>query len=871
MGSNPGLTNLSVPNSSRPPLPSEHAISLLEIASDWYWEQDEQYRFTTLRGGAGRPVDLQVDLYLGATRWAHGEVPLRDGGSWDPHFAVLQARQPFADFVLKRVNRNGELRFICSSGVPMFDADGCFRGYCGVAKDITAAMRDELQLTLQYGVTNTLAMSDRIGVVAVSILRVFCETLGWECGALFGFDEASQTIGCMESWSVPGSALNDAVEALKTAPAMPAAPILASQSAWSCGHPVWHGALAPGQCLMARADMLAAGGLSAAFCVPVKIDGRVAGVLELLSRDRVIPDPGLPEYAAMIGSQMGEFYRRVKAQERVRESEERFRALIELSSDWYWEQDENFRFTALVGNSRLSLAQILGKTRWELPIVASDAQWAEHKALLAAHQPFRDAEFQIVSSEGETRYNCVSGVPLFDRHGKFKGYHGVSRDVTAKKRADERIQYLATHDGLTGLPNREMFSTVLNLALTSARRYERKFAVVFIDLDRFKIINDTLGHDAGDLLLKEVAARLNRSLRASDLVARLGGDEFVVLVQEIKDDRQAARVARKILSAIIKPIKLVGQECRVTASVGISMFPRDAQDEQTLMKNADIAMYLAKEEGKNNYQFFTPNIKSQTLERLALETALRRALERREMSLHYQAKLDLKSGRINGAEALLRWKHPDLGMVSPAQFIPLAEETGLIVAIGRWVLKTACAQNMAWQRQGLPAVCMAVNLSPRQFNDEHLLRDIGAVLAETGMNPELLELEITEGMVMQDSQRTARVLAEIKKLGIKLAIDDFGTGYSSLAQIKRFPIDTIKVDRSFIRNLPQDAEDKAITQAIIAMGKTLSLTVVAEGVETCEQEAFLREQSCDETQGYYFSKPVASDAFEALLREHVAK
>jgi EAL domain-containing protein (putative c-di-GMP-specific phosphodiesterase class I) len=301
------------------------------------------------------------------------------------------------------------------------------------------------------------------------------------------------------------------------------------------------------------------------------------------------------------------------------------------------------------------------------------------------------------------------------------------------------------------------------------------------------------------------------------------------------------------------------------------MFPRDAQDEQTLMKNADIAMYLAKEEGKNNYQFFTTSIKAQTLERLSLETALRRALERREMSLHYQAKLDLKSGKINGAEALLRWNHPELGMVSPAQFIPLAEETGLIVAIGRWVLKTACAQNMAWQRMGLPAVCMAVNLSPRQFNDEHLLRDIGIVLAETGMNPELLELEITEGMVMQDSQRTARVLSEIKKLGIKLAIDDFGTGYSSLAQIKRFPIDTIKVDRSFIRNLPQDAEDKAITQAIIAMGKTLSLTVVAEGVETGEQEAFLREHSCDETQGYYFSKPVGSDAFEALLRGHIAR
>ena len=871
MGSQDSVQHLSeVETRRRLPLPSERVLSLLEISSDWYWEQDEQYRFTVLRGRSDRPPSLKEEIYVGTTRWAHGEVPLGDGGCWDVHIAMLDARQPFSDFVLKRVDRRGELRFISSSGVPLFDADGTFCGYCGVAKDVTAAMRDELRLTLQYGVTNTLAMTDRVSVVSVNILRVFCETLGWDCGACFGLDEASQMIGCMESWSAPGSLSSGAVQALRTAPLLPAAPILATQSAWATGNPVWHGSLANGDCIMARPEMLATG-LTSVFCVPVKIEGRVAGVLEFLGRDRVIPDPGLPEYAALIGSQMGEFYRRVKAQERVRESEERFRALVELSSDWYWEQDENYRFTALAGTSLLTLDEVRGKTRWELPIVATDAQWAEHKAVLEAHQPFRDVEFQITAANGEARYNSVSGVPLFDRHGKFKGYHGVSRDITAKKRSDERIQYLATHDGLTGLPNREMFSTVLNMALTSARRYERKFAVIFIDLDRFKLINDTLGHDAGDLLLKEVAGRLSRSLRASDLVARLGGDEFVVLVQEIKDDKQAARVARKILSAVIKPIKLVGQECRVTASVGISMFPRDAQDEQTLMKNADIAMYLAKEEGKNNYQFFTTSIKAQTLERLTLETALRRALERREMSLHYQAKLDLKSGQINGAEALLRWNHPELGSVSPAQFIPLAEETGLIVPIGRWVLKTACAQNMAWQRMGLSPVCMAVNLSPRQFNDEHLLRDIGIVLAETGMNPELLELEITEGMVMQDSQRTARVLSEIKKLGIKLAIDDFGTGYSSLAQIKRFPIDTIKVDRSFIRNLPQDAEDKAITQAIIAMGKTLSLTVVAEGVETGEQEAFLREHSCDETQGYYFSKPVGSDAFEALLRGHIAR
>ena len=438
-----------------------------------------------------------------------------------------------------------------------------------------------------------------------------------------------------------------------------------------------------------------------------------------------------------------------------------------------------------------------------------------------------------------------------------------------RQRAQERIQYLATHDSLTELPNRVMFSQVLNLAINSARRYDRQFAVLFIDLDRFKIINDTLGHEAGDVLLQEMSRRVKDNLRSSDMVARLGGDEFVVLVQEVAEPEQIAIIVRKLLSAIIKPVVILEQECRVTASIGISLYPTDAQDEQSLMKNADLAMYLAKEEGKNNFQFYSKKIKTQSLERLTLETSLRRAIEREEFFLHYQAKLDLRTGAITGVETLVRWQHPDLGVVSPLQFIPLAEETGLIVPIGKWVLKTACAQNVAWQRAGLSPVCMAVNLSPRQFSDENLLSDIASVLRETGMAPELLELEITESMVMGNIERAAKQLTAIKQMDVRLAIDDFGTGYSSLAQIKRFPIDTIKVDRSFIRDIQQNPEDRAITQAIIAMGKSLSLTIVAEGVETQEQQTFLRDHACDEMQGFYFSKPVAPDQFAELLRKHV--
>jgi EAL domain-containing protein (putative c-di-GMP-specific phosphodiesterase class I) len=311
------------------------------------------------------------------------------------------------------------------------------------------------------------------------------------------------------------------------------------------------------------------------------------------------------------------------------------------------------------------------------------------------------------------------------------------------------------------------------------------------------------------------------------------------------------------------------QECRITASIGVSIYPKDAEDEQSMMKNADMAMYLAKEEGKNNYQFYSEDIKSKSLERLSIETNLRFALERNELSLHYQAKVDFKTNTINGVEALLRWQNPYLGSVTPLQFIPVAEESGLIIPIGRWVMNTACAQNVAWQRDGLPPVCIAVNLSLRQLMDEFLIGDIKKALNDSGMEPNLLELEITESMLMQNPTRMIAVLARIKELGVRLALDDFGTGYSSLAQIKHFPVDTLKVDRSFIRNIPKDTEDRAITEAIIAMGKTLSLTVVAEGVETEEQMNFLKDHSCDEMQGYYFSKPIIPEQFAELLRKHV--
>jgi diguanylate cyclase (GGDEF)-like protein len=441
------------------------------------------------------------------------------------------------------------------------------------------------------------------------------------------------------------------------------------------------------------------------------------------------------------------------------------------------------------------------------------------------------------------------------------------REGETKLAHAKRVEYLAYHDGLTGLPNRSLFSKLLSQSISEAHRYHKQLAVSFLDLDRFKQINDTLGHEAGDQLLQEVANRLRGCVRDSDTVARLGGDEFVVLLPELGDGMYAATVAQKILAVIAKPFVLIGREFRVTASIGISAYPQDGLDEQTLTKNADIAMYQAKAEGKNNFQFYSEKLNANSLARLTLESGLRHALERNEFRLHYQAKRDILSRRVTGMEALLRWEHPDLGVVAPMQFIPVAEETGLIVPIGKWVLRTACMQNVAWQRQGLPVLSIAVNLTARQFRDDQLLVDVSAILAETGMDAKLLELEIAESLLTHDVENTLRILTAVKALGIRIAIDDFGTGYSSLATLQRFPLDTIKIDRSFVRDIAGGADDTGLADAIIAMGKSLSMTVVAQGVETKAQADFLRIHACDELQGFYFNKPMAAKEFTQLLLE----
>jgi diguanylate cyclase (GGDEF)-like protein len=378
-------------------------------------------------------------------------------------------------------------------------------------------------------------------------------------------------------------------------------------------------------------------------------------------------------------------------------------------------------------------------------------------------------------------------------------------------------------------------------------------------------VNDSLGHSLGDHLLRAVASRLESSLRAMDTVSRLGGDEFVMVLSDHKSAQSVSGELQRIVESFSQPFALDGRDVYVTASVGVALYPQDAQDPESLMKSAELAMYRAKESGRNTYQLYTPELQTRVTERMALESMLRRAPERGELALHYQPQVDLRTNRVFGCEALIRWSQPDLGMISPAKFIPLAEETGLIVPIGEWVLRTACRQCKAWQDAGLPTVTVAVNISARQFREKNLLQTVAKILAETGLDPRLLELEVTESVIMHDAQNVIADLQAFRDMGVKLSIDDFGTGYSSLSYLKRFPVDRLKIDQSFVRDITSDADDAAIAQAVITLGHTMNLRVIAEGVETAEQLTFLRGHHCDEMQGYLFGRPLPADEFAQLL------
>ncbi|KAF0191252.1 MAG: PAS/PAC and GAF sensor-containing diguanylate cyclase/phosphodiesterase [Gammaproteobacteria bacterium] len=439
------------------------------------------------------------------------------------------------------------------------------------------------------------------------------------------------------------------------------------------------------------------------------------------------------------------------------------------------------------------------------------------------------------------------------------------RYAVERKQSEDKLTYLAQYDHLTGLPNRALFRDRLNRAMTQVTRYQGTIGLMFLDLDHFKEINDTLGHDVGDLLLKAMAARLKKCVREGDTLARLGGDEFTVILDNLGGADDATAVAEKIIAAMQPPFELGEHEIFVTSSVGIALYPNGGKTAEDLIKHADAAMYHAKSLGRNNYQFYTTTLDSQGLQRMTLENRLRHALEREEFLVYYQPLIDPHSKRITGAEALLRWQPAGEEPILPGEFIYLLEQTGLIIAVGEWVLQTACTRNRAWQNDGLAPIPIAVNLSARQFRQKELAATVERALLATGLESRYLQLELTEGLLMENTGLTDRTLTTLKEMGVRLSVDDFGTGYSSLSYLKRFPLDTLKIDQSFVHDLATGPHDPALVNAIIALGHSLRLTVVAEGVETAEQLAFLSKRGCDEVQGYYFSYPLPTAEFTALL------
>ncbi|MEO8682490.1 MAG: EAL domain-containing protein [Vicinamibacterales bacterium] len=473
--------------------------------------------------------------------------------------------------------------------------------------------------------------------------------------------------------------------------------------------------------------------------------------------------------------------------------------------------------------------------------------------------------FILVSRDGKETAIEHSASPMHDHRGKIVGAVIVFRDVVVSRDRSRQMLHLAEHDALTDLPNRLLFNDRLTRAIALARRHQRRLAVLFLDCDRFKHVNDTLGHEAGDQLLQSIARRLTASVRESDTVSRHGGDEFLILLSEVDQPGGAAQIANKIIAAVAAPHDVAQHEICLTASVGISLYPEDGQDAQTLIMHADAAMYDAKAAGRNQVGFFRPAADGWVSKRSSIESELRKGLERSEFRLHYQPTIDLLTGAIAGAEALMRWEHPARGLVPPDQFIPAAEACGLIVPMGRWALGEACRQAKAWQDAGLPPIPIAVNVSALQFRNAGFLEDIRDILQDTGLDPRYLELELTESALMVDVATTSALLSELKRSGVGLKVDDFGTGPSSLSYLQRFPVDVLKIDQAFVREIQPAPEGAPIVRAVIAMGKSLGCRVIAEGVETRQQLAYLKEEQCDEVQGYHFSPAVEPSAFEGLL------
>ena len=566
-----------------------------------------------------------------------------------------------------------------------------------------------------------------------------------------------------------------------------------------------------------------------------------------------------------------------EVERQLRESDRRFRDFVESASDWFWETDRDLCYSYVSERYQeatgLSPESRLGRRRGDFRLEGpDDGDWSSHLADLEARRPFRDFIFAYLDADGHRRVAKVSGRPVFDENGNFSGYRGVGRDITNEVEAQRRIRFLAQHDPLTSLPNRTLLTDRLQQALATARRTRRDLALLCVDLDDFKMVNDTLGHAAGDALLCEIARRMREAVRENDTVARLGGDEFAVVQADSRGWEDAKALAQRLIANLSEPVEVAGEQIHCGASIGISFYPSDGTEADELIRNADLALYKAKAAGRNTFCCFLPAMNEEVRKRRVMEDDLRDALNKNSFTLHYQPQIDLSTGQMVGVEALLRRQDREGGLITPGNFMHIAERSsGMILRIDRWVLREACSQAKTWRDAGLLTERIAINLSAVQLARPELIKDLIGILEETGLPANQLAIEITESMLLTDTEAVAQTLAAVDALGVELVVDDFGTGYSSLTYLRRFPVQKVKIDLSFVRSICTNLSDASIARAIISLGHSLGLQVVAEGVEAKEQLDYLRNAGCDQAQGYYIAMPMSGADFEVFLRETVRK
>jgi len=857
---------------------SQRFLTLSALSQDWYWEQDEQLRFVNYSTHAENKSPVPPMTVIGHTRFEL-DYDWPSEQAREIHARTLAERRPFHDLALSD-RRSG--RVILTSGEPVFGADGVFRGYRGVAREITAQvrageqvvrLRDLYAVMMQANVAASRSHSPEELFESVCAIAVqhghFAHARVAEGDPKSGL---LHTVASMGEQDIPQELLRISLD-----PRLPEGRTSAAHALRTGTHYICDDVLQEAGSVTSSVQ-LARTGVRAYAVLPLRRQGKVCGMLQVFALRSDYFDEELVAMLDALASNVSyaldnlqREHARLAAETALRESENRFRDFADAAGEFVWETglDGRFRYVSSRVQSvwQHSDQELIGRHPEDfMPPGESERV----RSWLAEHsQPdgsFRDLEHRILTRAGEMRWITLSAVAVLDDDGKRIGFRGTCRDITQRKDAEARISFLATRDPLTELPNRVLFKDRLEQGILAARRTGQSLALMFIDLDRFKTINDTLGHQVGDLLLKEVSARMLTCIRKGDTLSRLGGDEFVVALEGLQQAEVAAQVADKIIRALSRPFEIGGNRIDTSCSIGISIYPLDAQDERTLMKNADTAMYHAKERGRNNYQFFSPEMNERAIERQTLESELRLALERGELVVHYQPQLALSSGRPVGVEALLRWQHPQRGLLAPGTFLGVAEETGLVDRIGHWVLHTVCQQARQWQDAGHPALKWAVNVSSRQLlRPGEFLGGIARALELSKLDPAWLEMEVTESLLLEHPDDHMAALHELGELGVSIAIDDFGTGYSSAPYLLQLPVHRLKIDRSFVRNVAHSDRDRTVVQAIIALAHGLDLQVCAEGVETPAQKNILSQMRCDAYQGEIFSPAVPFESLPAAL------